>query len=405
MTPVTVLTPINLSKPLTEAEVLVVDDSRMMRMALIRSLKELGFHNISEAGDGKEAIKSLEEKPFDLMLLDIEMPEMNGLEVLEVIKSNPKLTGIPVIVISGAEQMETAVKCIEAGAEDYLTKPPNPTLLRARITSSLDKKRLRDLDGFRLRQLQAEKENLERTQRRLKKELEEAARYVRSILPEPVDSPTLIDWHYEPSTELAGDSFGYHWIDKDHLAIYLLDVCGHGVGAALLSVSAINTIRTGGLNGVDFRDPAAVLGGLNKAFPMERHNDMYFTIWYGIYHAPTRRLSHASGGHPPAFLLPAEGGIQEVNNPGIIVGFMPDAAYESASLLVPPGARLIVICDGTYEVTKPDGSLLDFEEFKQFMAINGAKPDYFVRLLAWLKTFNGPGPLEDDFSLVRVQFP
>ncbi|MEI7963419.1 MAG: response regulator, partial [Verrucomicrobiota bacterium] len=130
----TVLTPINLSKPLTEAEVLVVDDSRMMRMALIRSLKELGFHNISEAGDGKEAIKSLEEKPFDLMLLDIEMPEMNGLEVLEVIKSNPKLTGIPVIVISGAEQMETAVKCIEAGAEDYLTKPPNPTLLRARIT-------------------------------------------------------------------------------------------------------------------------------------------------------------------------------------------------------------------------------------------------------------------------------
>lgn len=405
MTPVTELTPVDVSKPLTDAEVLVVDDSRMMRMGLIRSLKELGFHHISEAGDGKEAIKSLEEKPFDLMLLDIEMPEMNGLEVLEVIKGNPKLTGIPVIVISGAEQMETAVKCIEAGAEDYLNKPPNLTLLRARITTSLEKKRLRDLEGLRLRQLQTEKENLERTQRRLTKELDEAARYVRSILPEPVNSPTLIDWHYEPSTELAGDSFGYHWIDDDHLAIYLLDVCGHGVGAALLSVSAINTIRTGGLNGVDFRDPGAVLEGLNMAFPMERNNEMYFTIWYGIYHAPTRTLRHASGGHPPAFLLPVEGGIQEVNIPGLTVGFLPDATYESASLFIPPGARLIVICDGTYEVMKPDGTMLDFEEFKEFMALNGAEPDCFVRLLTWLKTFNGPGPLDDDFSLVRIQFP
>jgi sigma-B regulation protein RsbU (phosphoserine phosphatase) len=397
--------PVMEEKSIQQSEVLVVDDSRTMRLALIRALNGLGFHNITEANDGRQALEAVMAKSFDLMLLDMEMPEMNGMEVLATIKADPGLNGLPVIVISGAEQTERAVECIEAGAEDYLTKPPNPTLLRARVTTSLEKKRLRDRDRLRLVQLQTEKDNLERTQRRLTKELDDAARYVRSILPEPVDTPTLIDWHYEPSTELAGDSFGYHWIDKDHLAIYLLDVCGHGVGAALLSVSAINTIRTGGLNGVDFRDPAAVLGGLNKAFPMERNNDMYFTIWYGIYHAPTRRLSHASGGHPPAFLLPTEGGIQEVNNPGIIVGFMPDAAYESASLLIPPGARLIVICDGTYEVTKPDGSLLDFEEFKQFMAINGAEPDCFVRLLAWLKTFNGPGPLEDDFSLVRVQFP
>jgi sigma-B regulation protein RsbU (phosphoserine phosphatase) len=388
-----------------KAEVLVVDDSRMMRAGLTRSLKQLGFTNISEAVDGKDAIGKMLEKPFDIMLLDMEMPEMNGMEVLAAMRIEPKIGGVPVIVISGAEQLELAVQCIEAGAEDYLTKPPNLTLLRARVMTSLEKKRLRDLDLLRFAQLQAEKENLERTQRRLTKELDEAARYVRSILPEPVDSPTLIDWHYEPSTELAGDSFGYHWIDDDHLAIYLLDVCGHGVGAALLSVSAINTIRTGGLNGVDFRDPAAVLGGLNTAFPMERNNEMYFTIWYGIYHAPTRTLHHASGGHPPAFLLPVEGGILEVNNPGLIVGFLPDATYETASLFIPPGARLIVICDGTYEVTKPDGTLLDFDEFKEFMALNGAEPDCFVRLLTWLKTFNGPGPLDDDFSLVRIQFP
>jgi len=394
-----------ISESLLNAEVLVVDDSRTMRLVLIRSLNELGFKNITEAADGRQAIDAALSKPFDLMLLDMEMPEMNGMEVLREVRNNPALKGLPIIVISGADQMENAVRCIEEGAEDYLPKPFNPTLLSARVTSSLEKKRLRDLDRVRLVELQTEKENLERTQRRLTKELDEAARYVRSILPEPVDSPTLIDWHYEPSSELAGDSFGYYWIDSDHLAIYLLDVCGHGVGAALLSVSAINSIRMGGLPGVDFRNPSSVLEGLNTAYPMERNNDMYFTIWYGVYHAPTRTLRHASGGHPPALLLPRDGGIVEVTSPGMIVGYMPGTTYETSTIEIPHESRLIVICDGTYEVTKPDGSLLDFEEFKTFMAENGAKPDAFVRLLTWLKVFNGPGPLDDDFSLVRLHFP
>ena len=290
-------------KPIQEANVLVVDDSRTMRLVLIRALNGLGFTNITEANDGRQAMDLITQKSFDLMLLDMEMPEMNGMEVLQAVQANPLLKGLPIIVISGAEQIENAVKCIEAGAEDYLPKPFNPTLLRARVTSSLEKKRLRDLDRLRFIQLQEEKELLEATQKRLTQELEEAARYVRSILPEPVQGPSAIDWHYEPSTELAGDSFGYHWIDESHFAIYLLDVCGHGVGAALLSVSAINAIRAGGLSGVDFRDPGAVLAALNTSFPMDRNNNMYFTIWYGVYHTPTRSLRHASGGHPPAFLL------------------------------------------------------------------------------------------------------
>ena len=390
---------------LRNASVLVVDDSRTMRLALIRSLNAIGFKNITEASDGRQAINLLQDKPFDLMLLDMEMPEMNGMEVLTAVKADPILSTLPVIVISGAEQTEMAVQCIEAGAEDYLTKPPNPTLLRARVTTSLEKKRLGDLDHLRLIQLQSEKERLEKTQRRLDKELKDAALYVRSILPDPVALPNSIDWHYEPTGELAGDAFGYHHIDDEHMAIYLLDVCGHGVGAALLSVSAINAIRTSGITGVDFRDPGAVLGGLNAAFPMERNNDMYFTIWYGVYHAPTRTLRHASAGHPPALLLHPEHGIAEVNEPGMITGFMPDTVYQSSSLEVLPGSRLIVICDGTYEVTKPDGTLLDFEEFKDFMALHGKEPDAFHRLLNWLRSMNGPGPLDDDFSLVRIHFP
>jgi two-component system sensor histidine kinase/response regulator len=142
---------------LQQAGVLVVDDSRTMRLALIRALNNLGFRNITEATNGRQALDLALTKPFDLVLLDMEMPEMNGMEVLEALKGNPGLSGLPVIVISGAEQMESAVKCIESGAEDFLPKPFNPTLLRARVTTSLEKKRLRNLEQQRLTELAAAK--------------------------------------------------------------------------------------------------------------------------------------------------------------------------------------------------------------------------------------------------------
>src|SRR5579871_2291847 len=99
---------------------------------------------------------------------------------------------------------------------------------------------------------------LQRTQRRLDAEIREAANYIMSILPERRAADPATDWLLLPSTELGGDSFGYHDIDPDHIALYLLDVCGHGVGAALLSVTAINVLRSAALPATDFRDPAAV---------------------------------------------------------------------------------------------------------------------------------------------------
>jgi sigma-B regulation protein RsbU (phosphoserine phosphatase) len=396
------------SAALKSTPVLVVDDSRTMRLALIRSLKALGFENITEAADGRQAVELAQKHPFGLMLLDMEMPEMNGMEVLVAIKGDPQLRGLPVIVISGAEQVDNAVKCIEAGAEDYLPKPFNPTLLRARVTSSIEKQRLRELDRVRLAQLQAEKELLEQTKRRLDKELAEAEIYVRSIFPAPSKSPLPVDWQHQPSTELGGDAFGYHWIDSENFAVYLLDVCGHGVGASLLSVTAINVIRSGSLPNTDFRDPGAVLSALNNAFLMERQNNMYFTLWYGVYHAPTRTLRHASGGHPASLLLtPSTAGgstSQRLLAPGLIIGAMEDMVYTAQSCQVPPGSQLLVLCDGCYEVADSAGRMLEFDEFERFMQQHGPQPDGLERLFQWLRARHGEGPLDDDFSIVRVQF-
>jgi len=164
---------------LAKAQVLLVDDSRMMRAVLKKALGEIGFQNVVEAVDGADAVAKMLAAPFDLVLLDMEMPVMTGLEVLAAMNLAPDLKGLPVIVISGADQIDMAVQCIEAGAEDYLTKPPNLTLLRARVSTSLEKKRLRDLERLRLLQLQTEKELVER-------EREKSERLLLNILPSAI---------------------------------------------------------------------------------------------------------------------------------------------------------------------------------------------------------------------------
>jgi adenylate cyclase len=159
--------------------ILVVDDSRTLRRILIRELNSLGFQNIIEATDGLEAIELVKSKSIDLMLLDMEMPELDGLGVLEALKSDEVYKSLPTIVISGADQFDKTIKCIEIGAEDYLPKPFDPILLRARIFSSLEKKRLRDLDQQHLEMLNKEKELLEVEQLKTEK-------LMLNILPRPI---------------------------------------------------------------------------------------------------------------------------------------------------------------------------------------------------------------------------
>lgn len=142
------------------AKVLLVDDSRLIRMGLRRSLEEIGLKDITEAGDGREAIETLVRDHFDLMLLDMEMPEMNGMEVLAVLRDTPHHPWPPVIVISGGTSLDDAVRCIELGAEDYLSKPFNPVLLRARVKTSVERKRLSDQVTLRMRQLKRQHEIL-----------------------------------------------------------------------------------------------------------------------------------------------------------------------------------------------------------------------------------------------------
>src|SRR5205823_7677014 len=133
------------------------------------------------------------------------------------------------------------------------------------------------------------------SQQQLAGEIANAARYVQSLLPEPLDGAVKVAWKFVPCAQLGGDMFGYHWIDRDHLALYLLDVSGHGVGSSLLAVSAANVLTGQSLPSTDFRDPGQVLSRLNDAFQMERQDNKYFTIFYAVYRKKTRELAYSNG--------------------------------------------------------------------------------------------------------------
>jgi sigma-B regulation protein RsbU (phosphoserine phosphatase) len=247
------------------------------------------------------------------------------------------------------------------------------------------------------------------SQKALTNELNQAADYVRSLLPPQLEGDIETDSEFIPSTSLGGDSFGYHWIDDDHLAIYLLDVCGHGVGAALLSISAINSLRSESLNDVDFHDPSQVLAGLNEVYQMEEHNNMFFTIWYGVYNKKLRELTFANGGHPPPIAIigesPETSETVLLDAHGLIIGGLPGQKYEKSKIALKAFTRLYIYSDGIYEVTRPDGSMLKLDDFIKIVSKLSHKGDASPReIIEEIRKAQGSDVFDDDVSLMEVRF-
>ncbi len=377
---------------------LVADDDPSNREMLARRLQRQGYQ-VSLAGSGLEVLRLVRAQKFDLVLLDMIMPGLDGYQVLTRMKSDPALADIPVIILSSLDQENNVARCIEAGAEDYVGKPFNSVFLRARIGACLDRKRLRDQERQTF-------EALKRSQKILCDELAEAAAYVRSLLPLPLDDgPVRAGWRFLPSTQLGGDAFGYHWLDGCRFAVYVLDVCGHGVGAALLSVSVMNGLRNRSVPNVDFADPAAVLASLNLAFPMERQNNMFFTVWYGVISTATREVTFACGGHPPAVVLdPALPTPVLLRAPGAIIGGFPEARYTIGKHTLAPGSRLYVFSDGVYELARDSGKTVQLEEFVAELG-RPAAASRLDNIMAWATAIRSGAGFEDDVSILELAVP
>jgi serine phosphatase RsbU (regulator of sigma subunit) len=243
--------------------------------------------------------------------------------------------------------------------------------------------------------------------RELDRSLERASQYVQSLLPQPISSGQVrTEWMLLPSVRLGGDAFGYQWLDADAFAIYLLDVSGHGAESAMLAVSVLNVIRKIALPRTDFREPAQVLGELNKMFPMEAHGSMFLTMWYGVYQPSTRTLRYASAGHHPAYLVAADrASVQALVTRSLGIGMMSDTRYEALATEVAPGATLYVFSDGVFEVLLPDGKRWTLDDFLPLLAApRQAGVSEPRRLYERVHGVARRGPLDDDFSLLTLDF-
>lgn len=260
-------------------------------------------------------------------------------------------------------------------------------------------------DEVRARRLMAESEARIRTLAvGLQNDLDSALRYARSVLPDELSGPVRTCSMYLPARSIGGDLFDFFWRDDDHLVVYLLDVAGHGVGPALVAVSAHHMVRDLVRRQTDPVDPAGVLRELNRHFCSRQDEENYFTIWMGIYRRSTASLHYAGGGHPPALLFHS-GDPRLLSSQAPPIGALDDAVFTTEEVSLSPGDSLLVYSDGVYERRLSDGRIWSIEEFIDTCTrISGSGRSSCGDLIAALPPRTGQDDLDDDTTLVLLTF-
>ena len=348
-------------QPVTRGRILAVDDTPENLAVLERRLIRLG-HSVATTTSGLDALQKLHNESFDLVLLDLMMPEISGHEVLARIKADKATANIPVVMISALNEISSVVRCLDAGAEDYLPKPFDPTLLRARVDSCLEKKRLRDLERATLLRLEMQTQILAR-------ELDAARRMQQSILPVryphcpdagrnkrcgqeqcalfPTCPGIRLTASMIAAKEVGGDFYEFAWLDNQRLAFAVADVSGKGVPAALfmsLSLALLRTIAPVS-NG-----PADCLTQLNRKLCVDNEMSMFVTLFYGVYDASSGLLRYANAGHAPPLLTDRDGNVTPLPRVrGVALGIMDDCQFDENCVELPPASTLCVYTDGVNE--------------------------------------------------------
>jgi sigma-B regulation protein RsbU (phosphoserine phosphatase) len=383
-------------------KVLLIDDQAIVGETIRRMLANEPNIAFEYCADPTEAIRRANDFGPTVILQDLVMPEVDGLTLVRFFRANPRTRDVPLIVLSSKEEPIIKAESFARGANDYLVKLPDRIELVARI-------RYHSRGYIALQERNEAYRRLAESRQQLANEMDQAAKYVQSLLPRPVTTgPVRTDWRFVPSLDLGGDSFGYHWLDDDHFAIYLLDVSGHGVGASLLSVSAMNVLGSQSLANVDFRDPTQVLERLDVAFDMDRHDGKYFTIWYGVYQPSVRLLRYAGAGHPPAALLSGptaqNTSLTLLESSGPIIGCGCGIGFETSEITLPDYARMYVFSDGAFEIQLPDGRMWTQTEFLTFLEARQAGGTPMDDALAHFIEIHGSKILDDDCSIVQCDF-
>jgi sigma-B regulation protein RsbU (phosphoserine phosphatase) len=384
-----------------DATLLVVDDNEDNRYTLTQRLKRLGYSNVATAVNGREALARLRETPHDLMLLDVMMPEMNGYQVLEHLQADERLRQLPVIMISANDQVESVIRCIELGAEDYLPKPFNPTLLRARVSASLEKKRLRD--------------EVRASLNRLERELDAARSLQLGMLPRKfpewsAQKPVRVHALMEPAREVGGDLYDFFFALEDVLCFVVADVSGKGAPAAMFMARTRSLVRLtielfqqlgAGIS------PQNIAEAVNRELCQDNHERMFVTMFLGFLDTRTGALAYINAGHPPPHLLRAGDGIERIEGkPVAPLGVSPRTIYETRTSLLQPGDAVFVCTDGISEAMNSNDELFGSARLDTHLsALRNATPDAVVRTVKeQVDQFIGGAPKADDLTMLAVRW-
>ena len=372
--------------------ILIADDDRSTRSLLRLILKKDGYRAI-EVENGEECLAAWQEHQPDMILLDAMMPVMDGFSCCQQINEKSK---IPILMITGLNDKESVDRAFAVGATDYITKPIHPPVLRQRLARMLKAAKAEAA-------LKASEAKLLEQNSKLQAELDRAADYVRSLLPKPNQEKIIIEQHFAPSAQLGGDIFDHYWLDPNHLVVYLVDVAGHGVMSALLSISVLNILRSQSLYNTDFYEPWTVLRELNRVFQMNEKGDNYFTIWYSVISLSDRQLVYASAGHPPAILAQQQD-IQYLDNDNIPIGMFDEYPFEQNICSFETGDRLYILSDGVYEVPQADGRLWGFDNLVKLLAnqARNSNNSNLEKIWRFIQKQHYAQILDDDFSLLKI---
>jgi phosphoserine phosphatase RsbU/P len=392
------------------ASILVVDDAAANLQVLTGMLKDRGY-KARPVPSGKLALLAARKDPPDLILLDINMPEMNGYEVCQHLKADETLRGIPIIFISALNDNLDKVKAFSTGGVDYITKPFQMEELHARVETHLKLRRL---------QVELEETNsrLERVNGRMSRDLEAAAKIQQTFLPcaAPRVPGMEFAWCYQPCDELAGDGLNIIPLGDDKVGLCILDVSGHGVSSALLSVtlsrllsppsepSSILVRDRTAVDRLDITPPAEVADRLNRLFPYDTATEQFATLMYGVLDVTTGDFRHVSAGHPGPLLLPANGPPVILESPGFPIG-LADEAYDEQCLHLAPGDRMYLYSDGFPDAMNADGERFGEARLQEAINQSRAKPlrEGLASLLGEIARWQGGARPQDDISLLAVE--
>jgi sigma-B regulation protein RsbU (phosphoserine phosphatase) len=390
--------------------ILVVDDTPANLQVLAGMLKDRG-HKVRPVPSGKLALVAARSDPPDLILLDINMPEMNGFEVCEHLKADDELKGIPVIFISALTEQLDKVKAFAIGGVDYITKPFQMEELHARVETHLKLRRLQT-------ELEATNARLTNANERMSRDLKAAAKIQETFLPRDMPRVPGMDfaWIYRPCDELAGDGLNVIPLGDGKFGLYVLDVSGHGVASALLSVtlsrllsqpldpSSILMKDGDGGDRIDFKPPAEVAAHLNRLFPFDAATEQLTTMVYGILDTATGEFRYISAGHPGPVHLRSGTDLVILESQGFPIGLAGDA-YEERSVRLGAGDRLYLYSDGVPEAMDPAGNQFGNALLLEAIGQGRSKSlqESVASLLGDIARWHGSERPQDDVSILAVE--